>query len=415
METIKKSAGLGFRHFLFAGVLLQFLITPFIILAGGIALSFLSSSPISMMDYSIFYIIGIFPCVYFSGKVIRKSQYYSLAEANKIVWISTIWFLFNNFLLLYPLLLLKYDQATAFPLVFIAVFVFYLSSEKCFMAGVYDSSLTSTSGSLIRTWAKVRLVFLSIAVIVLVLDITTQYKPLDPQTLNKNDGYYLVSNILGKKSIYFLREGQSLGGGDWKEHGSFYKVPVVDADPSTFKVLNYNYAVDKNNAYVGTQKINGADAATFQIIKDLDLIAKDKNRVYLGDRVLNASPQDFRIISKQDSGYEDSYFAVSKDKVILIVTTDNSVGSVSMPVGLTVYGHKTYDIDTETFEVIGPHSKLMQSNSIIYAKDRNHVYSIDVSMCKHYSESGCKYLTVVEGVDPTTFDRNSDIETLRSF
>jgi hypothetical protein len=57
-------------------------------------------------------------------------------------------------------------------------------------------------------------------------------------------------------------------------------VPLADADPDTFQMIDQNmfYSKDKNFVYYNGEKIDGAEAATFQVLNYY--LSKDKKNVY---------------------------------------------------------------------------------------------------------------------------------------
>lgn len=92
------------------------------------------------------------------------------------------------------------------------------------------------------------------------------------------------------------------------------RVDPINVGKDEFKVLSYHdFARDKNNLYFKTEKIEGSDPNTFQIINDKGRFryAKDKNNVYIYSRdgwsiykVINADPNSFEVLE----------FPYSKDK-----------------------------------------------------------------------------------------------------
>lgn len=78
------------------------------------------------------------------------------------------------------------------------------------------------------------------------------------------------------------------------------------ADLASLKIINNDYAIDKQHAYYGDKIIENADLSTFKAYKlglTYDSLAIDWQNVYLKGKVIPlASPQTFNFLSK-DSFY----------------------------------------------------------------------------------------------------------------
>ncbi len=405
MEISKnKSGSLGFRHFFFAGVFFPLAITTCVVVVLMKILISLNveNLPSSISLFLISHVVGIWISVYFSALIIKRSKYYLAEQSNKIVRSSFIFSFFFGITLGHLFLFEFYNQILSLCIPIFFALLFYHASDEYLSVHISNKNTQFQTLPQRVNWKKISYVLQGIIIIIISLNINIQEKPLYQGNLSGQDGYYRVTHLLGNSGIYFFREGQCLGGGEWKCSGSFYKEPVSGADANSFKVLNEVYAVDKNSAYYYLQSINAADPATFQVINQF--FAKDKNRVYLGDQPINANPKDFKIISKISSSWLTKYFGVSEGKVILAVTSDKRIRNWNILQGRMPFDDKVHQIDIATFEVL-TYEKPGQSVENIYAKDANYVYTVDVHECI-YNESACN-LTVVEGENPAIFPATS--------
>lgn len=94
--------------------------------------------------------------------------------------------------------------------------------------------------------------------------------------------------------------GYQKEGGEWAyvwwdaAHGR--NVVKLGADKATFKVLNDEYAKDKNTVFYKTEKIRDADPATFELMSD-PIYTRDAFRVFVfGHAIAGADPRSFTII-----------------------------------------------------------------------------------------------------------------------
>ncbi len=102
--------------------------------------------------------------------------------------------------------------------------------------------------------------------------------------------------VFPKSDSTLIRKGKSV-----YMNGEIF--PIADAN--TFKVLNNDFATDKNNAYliyeykksVSFDKIDAADPSTFSIIENA--YSKDAKNVYYRTSIVeDANPASFKVISK---------------------------------------------------------------------------------------------------------------------
>jgi hypothetical protein len=97
-------------------------------------------------------------------------------------------------------------------------------------------------------------------------------------------------------STGYHKDGKAVYYFSWNE-GNGQRIDTLDANPATFKVLRYdNYAKDDRNVYFQSRKIDGADAASFEVIGEY--YARDKNKGYADSRPVTGSDgRSFRVIN----------------------------------------------------------------------------------------------------------------------
>lgn len=172
----------------------------------------------------------------------------------------------------------------------------------------------------------------------------------------------------------------------WISPGRFWVVELDKADPATFQVLDFNLAKDKTHVWKSDHVIQGADAASAQVV-NLHWVWKDKNRVYYQGTVLaGAEPASFRHLAQ---GYY-------RDAKRVFWCTD------PLP-----------DADPESFRACG--------EELPYAYDRQHVWSgsqvlagVDAKTFKHldahvFKDAQRVYVgtsaTMVPQADPASFEK----------
>lgn len=229
-------------------------------------------------------------------------------------------------------------------------------------------------------------------------------------------GYYEVSYPTHKRIFYFWHLSNEIG--------SYIRTYFLEgADVSTFKALNKNYAIDKNNLYSHKNgmdeiiRVPNADPNSVSIFNDAYAYAKDSASVFFyNEKLHGANPADFKFVDNKQ-GYFGSQFSLSnglifhgskvvsavKDGKILVRTQgkeipflcknqrpDSSGGSGDYLCDITESGvDAKIDIDTNSFQVLS-------NEAYPYAKDKNYVY-----MC---AGIGCSELHVLDGADSKTFN-----------
>ncbi|TDQ27519.1 DKNYY domain-containing protein [Tenacibaculum caenipelagi] len=154
---------------------------------------------------------------------------------------------------------------------------------------------------------------------------------------------------------------------DWSKDDNhfFYNYVPIDADYTSFKVLNENFAKDKNKVYsLKTYELLPAltiDPATTKKINDRYIA--DKNNIYDFQEYQNSELVD-SLISIPHQNIDD--LKILEDKFLLF---DNNV----------IYdGVKIKNVDVSSFQII----------QFPYSKDKNHVF--------YYGD-------IIEKADPKTF------------
>jgi hypothetical protein len=175
------------------------------------------------------------------------------------------------------------------------------------------------------------------------------------------------------------------------------------ADPSTFQILDNPFEKDANHIYnAGTPIFPNADPATFSIVthSDTDAVGyeKDKNNVYAytDGIVTGADPATFDVLMdyNADTG-EISYVKDAKNVYQVTSPDEGGLDDQGYPFSSNVVA----SVDAITFQV-GPEDYYQ---TIWYAKDKNHVYSIGPGATITPNSNGTVTLPIIPGADPNTF------------
>jgi len=168
----------------------------------------------------------------------------------------------------------------------------------------------------------------------------------------------------------YLKDNRFIYFHTWTEEGYEDRL-VKEADYTTFSVIKWEYAKDKNNVYYYGKKINGADVSTFQIIKEgneKEKTAKDKNFVYWhGVKLKDADPKTFQLL---EHGYKKDKKHIYINRTLINNADPESFRVLTMLLAKDIahvyYGAETIkNSDTKTFE----HLKNL------YSRDKSFVYS----------------------------------------
>lgn len=198
----------------------------------------------------------------------------------------------------------------------------------------------------------------------------------------------------------------SMSGYGRDENYVYYKGKITDFNPKTFIVFpaNGKYVKDDTIVYYGQEKIIDADPLTFVVFKEKDYFAIDKNHVYHEGKITGYNPNTFIVLPpdgnyvKDDVGVyfvnrkvdaDPATFTTFKD-VQWLAKDKNRVFLRGRPVIVNSKGSPSPD--AETFMLVVGASGF----SRVYAKDISRVY--DISGVADFDE-----IKVVEGADPKTF------------
>ncbi len=172
---------------------------------------------------------------------------------------------------------------------------------------------------------------------------------------------------------------------------------LLNVDINSFKVLNYNYAIDKNIAFCGDNKLPDVDIATFEVLT-LNL-AKDKNQVYSSSRILqHADSESLRLFDNHNSLYfRDKNYIFSGDTVIIGADVD-TFKTIENTFGIDKnyvyqYGRRLDHIDAKTFEIIN--NTYRDKNGIYYG------WLLETKLCEKdvsFQDLGEGYYTLKDAV-----------------
>jgi hypothetical protein len=114
-------------------------------------------------------------------------------------------------------------------------------------------------------------------------DVTTFETFSDDLAKDANDYYTRENPIQVCDMKTFTRTQDRAAGTIWGYDSECYytlyqKRPITD--PGTFEVLSHSVAKDAANVYVFEETIEGADPATFVLVDEWEVAARDKNRCY---------------------------------------------------------------------------------------------------------------------------------------
>ena len=119
--------------------------------------------------------------------------------------------------------------------------------------------------------------------------------------------FFLLSIIFLSCSTGYKNEGDVVYYEHWNE-GSGQHKNRIDADPSTFEVLKFDrYAKDDKSVFYQGEKIDGADAKTFEALDEF--FARDKNSGWYGkELVKNSKGKTFSVVNSYYSTDGYDYF-----------------------------------------------------------------------------------------------------------
>jgi len=149
----------------------------------------------------------------------------------------------------------------------------------------------------------------------------------------------------------------------------YYDRQILNADSSSFKVLNYNYAIDKKNAFCGDTMLINADINSFEALTHS--LAKDKNQVYHFSQILKyADAKTIKLFKNAPHSlfYRDKNNVFQGENIVLGADIESfkPIGEMFAIDKNHVYrfSRLVKYLDPKTFELI--------NNS--YFKDKNNIY-----------------------------------------
>ncbi len=194
-------------------------------------------------------------------------------------------------------------------------------------------------------------------------------------TLNKSGNNEWYIEVEGKKTIIlnndleFSYEYEEETGFELIDNTiSYYSRQLSNVDIDSFKVLNCNYAIDKNNVFNGNDMLPNVNVATFKVLNYN--LAKDKNQVYHFSSILaDANPESLQLFANPHSlFFKDKNHIFQGDTIIIgaDIDTFKPIGEMFAIDKNHVYrfSKRLKNIDANTFEII----------SDSYFKDKDHIY-----------------------------------------
>jgi hypothetical protein len=168
-----------------------------------------------------------------------------------------------------------------------------------------------------------------------------------------------------------------------KNHVFLWNHVIDGADPTTFVYLKKNYSKDKSRVYYSAKPIEGADPNTFEIINAG--LGKDKKDFYwLTSKLGVIDPASFTVINNQWAKDQKAYYAFS-GFIKYIGKVDCDYSSMKIFNGYAVDKNRAYwegvpieGVDLNTFQEIDETS----------AKDRNRDYVLDQPKTKPKPRTG---------------------------
>src|SRR3989344_1882275 len=157
---------------------------------------------------------------------------------------------------------------------------------------------------------------------------------------------------------------------------SYTAEKVAGADPETFVILDNYLEKDKNNVYLGDKIVQDADPATFQIIDGM--YSKDKNNVFAYSCLAEGNPGCIVVLKGAD-----------------VKTFTTIAGSLAKDSSFVYYlGKILKDADPMTITIAGEEKYKGGNSEISYLKDKSYVWRV-------YAQSNAE---VLPNADPATFN-----------
>ncbi len=179
---------------------------------------------------------------------------------------------------------------------------------------------------------------------------------------------------------------------------TYYDRSLLNVDINSFKVLNHNYAIDKNTAFCGNDILPNIDIATFEVLT-LSL-AKDKDQVYYSSSILkHADPESLQLFDNPNSLFFRGKNYIFEGDTIIIGADLGTFKTVGEIFGVDKdyvyrYSKRLNHIDAKTFEIVNDS----------YFKDKDYIYSniyITAKICKNdgsFQDLGNGYYILKESI-----------------
>ena len=204
-------------------------------------------------------------------------------------------------------------------------------------------------------------------------------------------------------STGYQNEGDAVYYEHWNE-GSGQHKERIEADPKTFQVFMFDrYAKDNSSAFYKGEKIDGADAPSFEPVGNNH--ARDKNRAWYGkDSILTALGASFNVINAYYSTDGNDYFYTTQPLKMAAPGNFKFVyGEGNAECWTTdgeFYYYKQFKVPSDDYQ----HLKIYPKSGGI-SSDRRYAYFLDHKL--NYDIDGNK---VVDTIDVATFRVTGFIE-----
>lgn len=180
---------------------------------------------------------------------------------------------------------------------------------------------------------------------------------------------------------------------------------ILGVDANSFIALDKEngYAKDKNTVYYFGQKVEGANAKTFEVISDGEYSKDDKNVYASGEIIKGADPKTFREFSETSYSRDKNnlYYYYGEDKFLGKIDENNFefLDDFIIRNGNEIYfyGNKLKLKDAKKFKLIKNTGIMTTSKIIVYGKDDENVYVIT-------PDDAPGNIRIIENADKDTFE-----------
>ncbi len=181
---------------------------------------------------------------------------------------------------------------------------------------------------------------------------------------------------------------------------------ILDADANSFIALDKEngYAKDKNSVYYFGQKVEGANAKTFEVISDGEYSKDDKNVYASGEIIKGADPETFREFPETSYSRDKNnlYYYFGENKFLGKIDENNfeflNHSIVRNGNEIYFYGKKLKLKNSKKFKLIkNSHIMFTGSSIIVYGKDDENVYVVT-------PDDAPENIRIIENADKDTFE-----------